>query len=108
METISNFVINNYVWFLVIAIFLLLALIGYMVDVKKNKDDYPFKVKKDINDIDETNLSNIEITNNVALSEMINNNASVLHGLEDTTTKEETPVVLEAKEEEKIEDNNNI
>ena len=37
MENIMNFISSNYIWFIVIAVILLLALIGYLVDLKKDK-----------------------------------------------------------------------
>lgn len=44
MESIINFISNNYAWFLTITIILLFALIGYIVDTKRNnnlKDNIP-------------------------------------------------------------------
>ena len=38
MDFIIDFLVNNYMWFLVITIFLLFALIGYIVDSKEQKD----------------------------------------------------------------------
>lgn len=46
MDAITMFITQNYLWFLVIAIFLLLALIGYFVDTKLNSVDSPFRRKK--------------------------------------------------------------
>jgi len=47
MDNLVDFILNNYIWFLVIALVLIFALIGYLVDMtnpikKKNKD----KLKK--------------------------------------------------------------
>ena len=39
MENIIEFIGNNYAWFLTITIILLFALIGYIVDSKRNKND---------------------------------------------------------------------
>ena len=76
MENILNFITNNYLWFLIIAIILLLALLGYFVDVRKASDDSPFKKSKDDKNIaNEENLENVKIENNMSLNEMINNSA---------------------------------
>ena len=37
MDKFVEFISNNYVWFLTIALLLLFALIGYIYDNKKNK-----------------------------------------------------------------------
>ena len=37
MEGFTNFLANNYIWFLIISLILLFALIGYLVDVKEIK-----------------------------------------------------------------------
>lgn len=45
METLIDFIVNNYIWFLVISLIIIFALIGYLVDLT-NVDK---KVKKKIN-----------------------------------------------------------
>ncbi len=37
MDTFINFLLNNYIWFLVISLILIFALIGYLVDVNTPK-----------------------------------------------------------------------
>lgn len=37
METIISFLADNYIWFLVITLILVFALIGYMVDIKQDE-----------------------------------------------------------------------
>ena len=37
MDEFTNFLANNYIWFLIISLILLFALIGYLVDVKETK-----------------------------------------------------------------------
>lgn len=37
METIMAFITENYIWFLIITIILIFALIGYLVDTKKDE-----------------------------------------------------------------------
>lgn len=74
MDTILNFITQNYLWFLVIAIILLLALIGYFVDVKKDSDDSPFKKEKKLKKSQEDDtFANVKVENNMSLNEMINN-----------------------------------
>lgn len=44
MDTLINFLLNNYIWFLVISLILIFALIGYLVDANTPKENKP-KVK---------------------------------------------------------------
>ena len=48
MEAFTNFLVNNYIWFLLVALILIFALIGYLVDSKPNKKN---EVKKTNNQI---------------------------------------------------------
>ena len=46
MEILIDFILNNYIWFLVIALILIFSLIGYLVDMTnhiKKKDNKNFK-----------------------------------------------------------------
>ena len=47
MDTLIDFLLNNYIWFLVISLILIFALIGYLVDATTNKD----KQKKKVNPV---------------------------------------------------------
>lgn len=38
MQTFIDFLVNNYLWFLVISLILVFALIGYLVDTNEKKD----------------------------------------------------------------------
>ena len=56
MEAFTTFLANNYLWFLVIAIILIFALIGYFVDASEQKKGVSSIVKqkpveKDIHDL---------------------------------------------------------
>lgn len=56
MEAFTTFLANNYLWFLVIAIILIFALIGYFVDASEQKKGVssifkPKPVEKDIHDL---------------------------------------------------------
>ncbi len=44
MDTLIDFLLNNYIWFLVISLILIFALIGYLVDATTNKDKQKKKV----------------------------------------------------------------
>lgn len=37
MQSFVDFLVNNYLWFLVISLILIFALIGYLVDTSMNK-----------------------------------------------------------------------
>ncbi len=96
MENILKFIETNYLWFLVVAIILLLALIGYFVDVRKSKDDSPFKKTKENKEkTNEEAMANVKIENNMSLNEMINN----------TVNK---PLNAEAKAEPKTEEDQGV
>jgi len=38
MEALIDFLLNNYIWFLVISLIIIFALIGYLVDSTNNND----------------------------------------------------------------------
>lgn len=38
MQTFIDFLVNNYLWFLIISLILIFALIGYFVDTNEKKD----------------------------------------------------------------------
>ena len=79
MDKFITFVSDNYIWFLLITIFLIFALIGYIYDNKRSKTDYINKnaklvqeeeielpEDKSINDlINSTDNNETEIDNNV-------------------------------------------
>lgn len=45
MDTLIEFLLDNYIWFLVISLILIFALIGYLVDANTNRDKEEKKVK---------------------------------------------------------------
>ena len=57
MNVLIDFLLNNYVWFLVISLILIFALIGYLVDATTNKEKdnkkvtpiVPIKEEKKVN-----------------------------------------------------------
>ena len=52
MQTFIDFLVNNYLWFLIFSLILIFALIGYLVDTNEKK-----------NDKEEVNMSNTENQN---------------------------------------------
>lgn len=69
MEKFIDFIGNNYAWFLTITIILLFALIGYIVDTKKSKNDL---FTKNENEIDEESLENLIVPEGKSLAETVN------------------------------------
>lgn len=52
MQAFIDFLVNNYLWFLVISLILVFALIGYLVDTNEKKDkEFVLKNKEDDVDI---------------------------------------------------------
>ena len=47
MDAFTNFLANNYVWFLIVSLILVFALIGYLVDVKEMKNGKRQRKKKE-------------------------------------------------------------
>lgn len=47
MDAFTNFLANNYVWFLIISLILIFALIGYLVDSKEIKSGKKIKKQKE-------------------------------------------------------------
>lgn len=69
MEKIIEFVGNNYVWFLTLTILLIFALIGYIYDTKRDKEDL---VKKSEDEINEEMLENLVVPEGKSLAESVN------------------------------------
>ena len=79
MSNFINFVSDNYVWFLVISIFLIFALIGYIVDSRRDESLLNRRKKEPSDivtmeiDIPEDKSINDTITNNSMAIEMEDN-----------------------------------
>lgn len=71
-----NFLGKHYILFIIITLVLIFALIGYFVEKKQNKES-PFKIASEKRKTEDLNLENIQVNNDMALSEMINKNASI-------------------------------
>ena len=74
MEKIIDFISNNYSWFLTITIILLFALIGYIYDSKRNKNDL---LKKRELEIDEESLENIMVPEGKSLAEAVSGSKNI-------------------------------
>lgn len=74
MENIIEFISDNYSWFLTITIILLFALIGYIADSKRNKNDL---LKKTENEIEEINLENIKINEEKSLNDVVSKSKNI-------------------------------
>lgn len=74
MEKIIDFIGNNYSWFLTITIILLFALIGYIIDSKRNKNDL---FKKTENELAEESLENLLVPEGKSLAETVNTSKNV-------------------------------
>lgn len=77
---IVDFITKYYVIFLAITIFLILALIGYLMDMRLNAKREEKISKKDIKNLGSVTFDNIDIDKNIGLSEMINNNRTNQNG----------------------------
>ena len=74
MDKFIEFVGNNYVWFLTVSILLLFALIGYIYDNKKNKNDL---IKKSESELAVESLEKMAATNNKSLSDMVSKSKNI-------------------------------
>lgn len=101
MENIIDFVSNNYAWFLTITLILLFALIGYIYDSKRNKNDI---LKRTENELDEEALENLVAPEGKSLAEAVINSKNINPETKSVELVDETIL----KEEEKVEEDNNI
>lgn len=76
MEIIVEFLVNNYILIDIITAVLLFALIGYFVEKKRSKNS-EFKLHSENKKTDNLNIEDIKISNDMALSEMINKNSNI-------------------------------
>ena len=100
MEKIVEFIGNNYAWFLTITIILLFALIGYIIDNKRNKNDL---LKKTENEIDEINLENIKVQESKSLNDMVTNSKNI--NSETKTVELTDKEIIEESKEENVNNN---
>ncbi len=96
MQSIIDFLVNNYLWFIIIALILVFALIGYLVDTSERKNK-----EEDIESIEEKPIEEPIKANEPV--ESINMNM----GMEEDV-KEEPPVLEEKSEETEILDDEEL
>ena len=72
MEKIGMFLANYYIVFIIITVFLLFALVGFFVSVKKGKQ-VQFKIDNSVNE----NIINPTTYDNKSLQEMVKQNADI-------------------------------
>lgn len=94
MSVIFNFLANNYIWFLIISLILIFALIGYLVDTKQ---DERFSKKIEIDKELEARMSVAEATN-MTINQMVEAN--------DKTTATDVPVAENLEVVSDSQDNN--
>ena len=102
MSGISTFLANNYIWFLVVGIVLIFALIGYIVDSKNIKLDKPKTIKLN------SDVSNPKSDAVEELKEEIKDKDITLNQATGNTVKEPDPVkTTDDKSMETLDDNVN-
>lgn len=91
MEGFLNFLANNYIWFLMVAILLIFALIGYLIDNKGNNEERLEPMPKQLEEV------GVQTMENKPLNEVITNNATPIQT--EMATPLETQGLGEANEE---------
>ena len=85
MYVILDFFVKNYIWFLVICLILIFALIGYFVDTKK---DERFENKVELDKEIESKMAG---ATNMTLNQMVNKEATPQAATQPTVTVLPTP-----------------
>ena len=75
MEKFLNFVQNYYIIFIILSIFLIFGIIGYIIDNKRRKSNI-YKLENE--DID---IENLNIDGNISLKEMVNKSYNMNSGI---------------------------
>ncbi len=104
MEKFSEFLVNNYIWFLVATLILLFALIGYIVDSKKkDKEDKEIKEVKKKTKEEETKES-IKDMGSKTLNDVVNNsNPEVKEDiLKESIESYDQPLIVEEEKKESV------
>lgn len=97
METILNFLVDNYLWFLIISLILIFGLIGYIVDSREKKTP-----KLHFGEETESEVDLVVAEEGKSLKELLEENDKVENGEnKEIVNPEITPVVIES-----IDDNN--
>jgi len=105
MEKFSEFLVNNYIWFLVATLILLFALIGYIVDSKKkDKEDKEIKEVKKKKTKEEETKESIKDMGSKTLNDAVNNSNSEVK--EDVPKESievyDQPLIVEEEKKESV------
>lgn len=92
MVTLSNFVIDNYIWFIIAIIILILALIGYLADILFSK--------KKMEEVVETEEELIEEQDNEEVEELENEIEDAEEEIEEIKELPEKEEIIEENIEE--------
>ena len=105
MEQVGQFLANNYIWFLIATLILVLALIGYLSENKKKKEADPKEEKKEEKKVeDEKTIEKLDVKmKNVSLNEAIKDNKNK-KGEDKNETFDTLLIEEESKEEKKFEE----
>lgn len=98
MDAFTNFLANNYVWFLIVSLILIFALIGYLVDINEMKNGKRQRKKKE--EIKVVDFSTVDQSK--SLNESIKDDSKNNLNLDEYAKK------AEVKEETSINDNLNV
>ena len=100
MDAFTNFLANNYVWFLIISLILIFALIGYLVDVKEMKNGKRQRKKKE--EIKVVDFSTVDQSKslNESIKEENVNNLNLDEYVKKSEVKEEIPATNELNSKE--------
>lgn len=117
MEKITEFIGNNYAWFLTVTIILLFALIGYIYDSKRNKSDLMKKQEEELDassyesimtDVETLDSGDKSLSDMVSKSKNINPETKVVELNDNSILNENVPTNTEVIVETPVELRENI
>ena len=100
MDAFTNFLANNYVWFLIISLILIFALVGYLVDVKEIKTGKKIREKKE--EVKVVDFSTVDQSKslNQSINEDNKNSLNLDEYAKKSEVKEDIPVNNESNNQE--------
>ena len=100
MDAFTNFLANNYVWFLIISLILIFALVGYLVDVKEIKTGKKIREKKE--EVKVVDFSTVDQSKplNQSINEDNKNSLNLDEYSKKSEVKEDIPVNNESNNQE--------
>lgn len=100
MDAFTNFLANNYVWFLIISLILIFALIGYLVDINEMKNGKRQRKKKEeVKVVDFSTLDQSKSLNE-SIKDDNKNNLNLDEYVKKSEEKEEIPVTNKSNDQE--------